>query len=106
MGFFDDSPNGNVVDVVAFMDSDIPRHIGDLVSMGYLVAVGTTRDRGAVSIQITSDGQWKREYFRTSSEASEWLQHAARALRGSGIGVTEQQPAAIQKPRRPRSKAL
>ena len=104
MGLLSGSSNGSVVDAVAFFDSDVPKLLGELVSMGLLCAVGSTRDRGAVSIQITNNGEFDREYFRRSDEASDWLRHAVTVYRAAGFGAETQQAAAVQTPRRTRQK--
>lgn len=105
MGLLGDGRNGSTIDAVAFMDSGVPERIGKLVSMGLLVAIGSTRDRGAISIQLTHDGESEREYFRQTDEAVDWLSHATAVLLARGIGVTEQDPPVVQKPTRGRSRA-
>jgi hypothetical protein len=104
MGLLGSNGNGATVDAVAFLDSGLPKRLGELVSMGLLCAIGTTRDRGAISIQITHDGEWDREYFRRVDEAEEWLDGAITILRSRGLGRTAQEPPAPQSPRRGRQK--
>jgi hypothetical protein len=104
MGLLGDGDNSATIDAVAFLDSGIPKLVGELVSMGLLCAVGSTRDRGAISIQITHNGEWDREYFRRSDEAEEWLRHAVEVLRGRGLGAPVQDPPRTQTPRRGRQR--
>jgi len=93
-----------VVDLRAFMDTSIPELVAELVQMGVLVSVGTTRDRGAVSLTITSDGAYDREYFRDPVDAADYLRRAAKALGGPGLGESETQAPAVQTPTRRRQK--
>jgi hypothetical protein len=104
MGLLGDSGNGHAIDATAFLDSGIPKRIGELVSMGLLCAIGTTRDRGAISIQLTHDGDWDREYFRHVAEAEEWLDRAATILRARGLGDPTPEPPGPPKPRRARQR--
>jgi hypothetical protein len=80
MGWFDDAGNGSPVDVLALWDSQIPDGIANIVARGALVSVGTTSDGGALGITVTLDGRWRREYFRESEPAVEWLYEAAQAV--------------------------
>jgi hypothetical protein len=91
-GLFNNGSGPSVIDVPALFDSDIPGEIARLVSMGVLVAIGTTRDRGALSFTITHDGAWDREYVRTSEEARDYLGRAAAALRAMGVGTEIPEP--------------
>lgn len=104
MGIFGNGNHGCVVDAAAFFDSELPSRIGNLVSMGLLIAIGSTRDRGAISIQATHDGEWTREYFRRPDEAVDWLDGIIKLLNDQGIGVNGNPPAVPQTPRRAASK--
>lgn len=88
---FTNGSRPSTVDVRAFFDSRVPDAIAGLVEMGVLVAVGTTRDRGALSITITHDGAFDREYFRNSEDALEYLGRATETL-GARIGGVKPQP--------------
>lgn len=103
--FFSDGVGDAVVDVPALFDSGIPGQVAELVSMGVLVSIGTTRDRGAVSIRITSDGRSRRAYFRDAADATDWLRLAVAAVSGRGVGEPERQAAVIPKPSRGRRTA-
>lgn len=104
-GFFSDGAATAVVDVPGFLDSGITDLLAELVAMGVLVSIGTTRDRGAVSITVTSDGRWRRDYFRDSADASDWLRLAVAAVSGSGIGSTATDRPVSQKPTTGRRRA-
>lgn len=80
MGFFDEAGSGNEVDVAAVMDSGVPDILWRIVTAGALVSVGRTSDGGALGVTVTLDGRWRREYFRDSSEATDWLLRAAEAV--------------------------
>jgi hypothetical protein len=103
-GLLGNGTKPSVIDARAMLDSDIPRQVAELVSMGVLVSIGTTRDRGALSITVTHDGDWDREYFRDSAEAVDWLRLAATTLRSRGIGDPEPDLPATQKPTRRRQR--
>lgn len=104
--FFSDGTHDAVCDVPAIFDSSVPDLCAELVQMGVLVSIGTTRDRGALSITVTSDGRWRRGYFRSSEDATDWLRLAVSAVSGRGIGVAAREAPVTQKPttgpRRPR----
>jgi hypothetical protein len=103
-GLFNGSTKGATVDTKSFLDSHIPERIAELLDMGVLVSLGTTRDRGAISITVTRDGEFDREYFRDSVEASEYLQRAADAIRAM-IGAPElHDPTTVHKTTRRRSR--
>jgi hypothetical protein len=105
-GFFGDSGTGDVVDVAALLDSDIPGIVADIICMGCLVSFGTTRDGGALSIAVTNDGKRAKSYFRQSDEAVDWLRRGLDALRNGSGDPTGGQPKVVQRPARGRSKAV
>lgn len=96
------SDNGSTIEPVAFMDSGVPGAIGRILSLGCLVSVGTTRDRGAVSLTITQDGNFDREYFRTPDDAVDWLDRAFAILSGRVEAPTTTPPPTRQRVRRGR----
>ena len=96
--FFSDGGTASIADVPAFFDSGITKLIAELVEMGVLVSVGTTRDRGAISITVTSDGRWRRDYFRDTQDAADWLGLAITAVSGRGLGSTGTDRPVTQKP--------
>ena len=104
MGLLGDSGNGSAIDATAFLDSPIADRIGSLMGMGLLVALGTTRDRGAVSISVTHDGEYDREYFRRSDDAVEWLDRIVEAATALGLADASRQAPTVPMARRRRSK--
>lgn len=80
MSFFDEQGSGSAVDVESLMDSGVPSLLWRIVAAGALVSVGRTSDGGALGITVTLDGRWRREYFRDSDEATDWLARAAAAV--------------------------
>jgi hypothetical protein len=78
--WFDDGGTGSPVDVPALLDSEVPALMGRCCQAGALVSMGTTSDGGAMSITVTLDGRWKRQYFRDAEEAITWLGQAAEAV--------------------------
>lgn len=80
MSWFDEDGGGSEVDVEALMDSGVPSLLWRIVSAGALVSVGRTSDGGALSITVTLDGRWKRQYFRDSDDATDWLARAAAGV--------------------------
>jgi hypothetical protein len=105
-GFFGESGNGSTVDAATFLDSDITGAIGELVNMGCLVSIGVTRDRGALSLAVTNDGERARSYFRDVEEAVDWLRRGSALVRVRLGLEPRQEPAPIHKARRGRSTAL
>jgi hypothetical protein len=105
MGILGNGSRPSVVDARAFFDSAIPERIAVIVGMGCLVSIGTTRDRGAISIRVTFDGESDREYFRDPADATDWLDGIGRSLIGAGLGEPERDPEPRQKPTRARQKA-
>ena len=75
--FFNAQKAGHAVDLEDSLDATFLEHVRDLVGSGALVSVGTTRDGGALSLTITYDGQWRREYLTATDEVHEYLKLAA-----------------------------
>jgi hypothetical protein len=80
VSFFDEQGSGSAVDVDKLMDSGVPSLLWRIVNAGGLVSVGKTSDGGALGVTVTLDGRWRREYFRDSDEAVDWLLRAAEAV--------------------------
>lgn len=78
--WFEDGSASKEVDVKALMDSGVPDLFWRIVEAGALVSVGRTSDGGALGVTVTLDGRWRREYFRDSDEATDWLLGAADAV--------------------------
>lgn len=103
--FFAGATGASIADVHAIFDSDLPVLVAELVSMGILVSIGSTRDRGAISIGITMDGKRRREYFRDSPAATDFLRSAVESLGGPGVGVPLSEAHRPPPPSRGRQKA-
>jgi hypothetical protein len=78
--WIDEGGSGSPVDVAGFMDSRIPELFGRIVAAGALLSVGSTSDGGAIGITVTLDGRWRRQWFRESDEAVDWLEAGASWL--------------------------
>lgn len=102
--WFDGAGGGGLADVAAIMDSDGWAGLLECVALGALVALGTTRDGGALGVTVTVDGRWRREYFRDGVDLTAWVAEAVPAVR-SALGTP---PAASSgpRPRQRRSKGL
>lgn len=74
--WLDQGGTGAAVDVAAVMDSDAPELLWRIVAAGCLVGIGRTSDGGALSVTITLDGRYRRQYFRDSEELVVWLKGA------------------------------
>lgn len=88
MGWFDDAGNGSPVDVPVVMDSAAADLVWHIVQEGAMVSLGTTSDGGALGITVTLDGRWRREYFRESEGAVDWLGEAYQAVQAEPKGQT------------------
>lgn len=103
--WFEDGAAGAALDVPGMFTPSVLDAYLDVVRAGALVSVGLTSDGGALGVTVTSDGRWKREYFRDEDALSTWLLGAATyltsgaprsATSGNGGGAPKRQ-------RRPRS---
>jgi hypothetical protein len=103
-GLFNNGAGTSTVDCHAILDSHLPDRLATLIQMGVLVAIGTTRDRGALSITITHDGDYDRTYVRSSDEATDYLERAIDSLRAMGLGQPATDPTTVQKPTRRRQR--
>lgn len=74
-------PAGSVLGTEA-----VARCLG-LVDLGALVSMSRSRDGGAVSVTVTYDGEYEREWFRNEADAilqlDEWLGMIEDAARES-----------------------
>lgn len=75
--WLDEGRSGKAVDVAALMDSDAGPLAWRVVQAGALLSFGCTSDGGALSVTVTVDGRWRREYFRDTDELIDWLTGAA-----------------------------
>jgi hypothetical protein len=78
--WFDGNGNGEQLDIVKVLDSDVGRAVAECVAAGALVSLGTTSDGGALGITVTVDGTWRRDYFRDEDSAGAWLAEAIPAI--------------------------
>jgi len=95
--WFEAGGSGRTVDVAVVMDSKASNLLGAIVQHGALVGLYTTRDGGALGIQVTVDGASRREYFRDADEAIAWLEVADAVIRdiwdaGGGSAVAPKVP--------------
>ena len=51
-------------------------YLVELVELGALISVGSSRDQGAVKVTITVAGEWDSEWFRSEEELLDWLREA------------------------------
>lgn len=79
--WFEANGRGSPVDVVALFDSKAAERLFEVVQLGALASIGTTRDGGALGVTITADGKWRREYFRDAADLCDWLGDATEAVR-------------------------
>jgi len=75
--WLDEGASGSTVDVAALFDSKAAELAWRVVQAGALLSLGRTSDGGALGVTITSDGRWRREYFRTDDELVAFLEGAA-----------------------------
>lgn len=98
--FWDSTSSGTTLDLAAFLDSGFIERVGRILELGVLVSLGLTRDGGALGVAVFDNGRRRREYFRTSVEATDWLDTAHHALSGNGLGAPDSTRPAPRKPTR------
>lgn len=68
---------GAVVPASDILSSENIERVHQLVDLGALVSLSRSRDGGAVSVTVTYDGEYEREWFREPAAATlqldEWL---------------------------------
>lgn len=93
--WFDVGRASSPVDVGALLDSEkVGAHLVGCIEHGALVSIGRTSDGGALSVTVTLDGRYRREYFRHQEELELWFEQALDAVasapptasRGRGSG--------------------
>lgn len=79
--WFKGGGQGGTVDVAALLDSKAANIMGEIVQLGALLGLATTRDGGALSLTLTWDGEYRREYFRDADELIAYLEAAVPVFR-------------------------
>ena len=80
--WFDEGGSGSAVDVAAVLDGQgVLEALAELVQMGLLVSLSTTSDGGALSLNVTHDGRYKKHYVRSDEELRDYLAEAMPAIR-------------------------
>jgi len=82
--FFNARKTGEAVNLPDCLDATFTEFLIQLVDAGALVSVGTTRDGGALSLTVTYDGEWRREYLTSSDEIHEYMKFAAVSVEARG----------------------
>jgi hypothetical protein len=86
--WFDNNGSGQQVDLDGVLDAGNLDLVIMLVRLGTLVSIATTSDGGALGVTVTSDGRWRREYFRDPEPLRDWLSGAAEAVRALAGSAT------------------
>lgn len=71
------------VDVGAMLTATTVEWIQDLVELGALVSLGTSKDGGALSVHVRCGDLKNREWFRLPEELEEWLHDGVVLLRST-----------------------
>lgn len=58
------------------LDATFLELLVELVELGCLISISTSRDRGAVKVTVTVDGEYDFDWFRTDEELRDWLREA------------------------------
>jgi len=66
------------VDVGAVLEPGTIEYLVSIIQSGALVSLGCTRDGGTMSVTVTIDGQYEREWVRTAEEACDFLREVDR----------------------------
>lgn len=82
--FFGKQRVGMAIDLTETLDVTFLEYLRELVDAGTLVSTGTTRDGGALSLTVTFDGQWRREYMTSRDDCHSFLAEACKAIRDAG----------------------
>lgn len=71
MPFLNRAGRGPAVDVGAVLEPGAVEYLVSIIESGALVSLGRTRDGGAMSLTVTVDGNYEREWVRNPEEACE-----------------------------------
>lgn len=81
------------VDLECLLDATTLELVRDLVGLGALVSIGTSRDGGALSVHVRSGEIREREWFRVDVELHDWLSEGVEAVqRFVGAGPSNVKP--------------
>jgi len=83
------------------LDATFLELLVELVELGALVSIGSSRDKGAVKVTVTVGGEWDSEWFRDDESLRDWLREAVVVVRG-----LEPQPSTDSRRRKGALKAL
>ena len=64
------------------LDSTFLELLVELVELGALVSIGSSRDKGAVKVTVTVAGEYDFDWFRTDEELRDWLKEAVVVVGG------------------------
>lgn len=78
--WFADGASTNAVDVAQLLTTEVVDSLTAVLAAGALVSLGASGDGGSLGCTVTSDGRWRREWFRESDELGRFLLGAATAL--------------------------
>ena len=68
------------VDLECLLDATTLELVRELVGLGALVSIGSSRDGGALSVHVRSGEIREREWFRTDVELHDWLSEGVAAV--------------------------
>jgi len=63
------------------LDATFLELLVELVELGCLISIGASRDKGAVKVSVTVDGEYDFDWFRTDEELQAWLKEAVVVVR-------------------------
>lgn len=70
-----------LVDVGALLSATTVEWLQELIEMGALVSLGTSRDGGALSCHVRCGDIKNREWFREAEDLEGWLKDGVEAVR-------------------------
>lgn len=86
--WFEDAASANAVDVSDLWTAEVQDAFAVVVAAGALVSCGLSSDGGALGVTVTSDGRWRRDWFREADALAKWLLGAATFLTNGGQPAT------------------
>lgn len=70
---------GKGIQVLPFpevLTASVWEYLIELVELGALISLGSSRDQGAVKVTVTVAGEYDFEWCRTEDELTDWLREA------------------------------